>query len=748
MKRTIALLSCGCLLASVALLGVGAAADGEPPLADAGLDQQVPQNATVLLDAAGSRDPDGTIQSYRWTIRTPDGRTVRPADPGAARTAFVARQRGRYEVTVTVWDDDGHLAADTLYVDVGPSSEPSGPDVPDTPAPPSPSDPGPTSQPDTASEPSDPAAAPAAAARSAPATPTCPDGQRYLRAFDRCAGVSGQPPTIAIEGPTVVQPGSEHTYRAEASDFPDGIDRIEWGGGETGSMVLRQFSDEPNRQVTLTATVHDGEGNSRTARHTVYVGAPDPPPSVEVTVPEEGCVDQQVSFEGTATARGSDRIERTWWPGPGPVFTPGDPGVYSRTFKASDDDGQTATDTAQIRITECEAPNIIVNELGGPTETDRILIMGTDTHLQATREVANLTRLSYGEDANRMGGGLIGNLADGAEGIGHVARGAGETLVGQNEKVLARNSVNQSLARRAVRLSQGEYGRVNLDPTESPQELLFEDDRALANPTVVDGLDPDADRYVIVVKQGSRQNIVDRVQNGRKGIERQTAPIESSEDATVGEAPSDSSGWTPLDVADPALETGETVLDRASDAYNEGRTFTDRLLDDGNSPEDMAEIVGDSLGLGSVGETLEQSSTDSESDAGGSESTDETADSGSPDASADDASGSDDGGSSSEDAGGDVVDQVTDVVEDVNPFSDSDGESTEHGDDSGGSSTSSSDTESDPGDDSDSGSDSVSWSLPDSTGGSSSDSGSSGSSSSDDSGSTTIDTGSGSAWDF
>jgi hypothetical protein len=347
-----------------------------------------------------------------------------------------------------------------------------------------------------------------------------------------------------------------------------------------------------------------------------------------------------------------------------------------------------------------------------------------------------------------MGGGLIGNLADGAEGIGHVARGAGETLVGQNEKVLARNSVNQSLARRAVRLSQGEYGRVNLDPTESPQELLFEDDRALANPTVVDGLDPDADRYVIVVKQGSRQNIVDRVQNGRNGIERQTAPIESSEDATVGEAPSDSSGWTPLDVADPALETGETVLDRASDAYNEGRTFTDRLLDDGNSPEDMAEIVGDSLGLGSVGETLEQSSTDSESDAGGSESTDETADSGSPDASADDTGGSDDGGSSSEDAGGDVVDQVTDVVEDVNPFSDSDGESTEHGDDSGGSSTSSSDTESDPGDDSDSGSDSVSWSLPDSTGGSSSDSGSSGSSSSDDSGSTTIDTGSGSAWDF
>jgi PBP1b-binding outer membrane lipoprotein LpoB len=37
-----------------------------PPVADAGVDQDVPYKSEVILDASASSDPDGTIVSYEW----------------------------------------------------------------------------------------------------------------------------------------------------------------------------------------------------------------------------------------------------------------------------------------------------------------------------------------------------------------------------------------------------------------------------------------------------------------------------------------------------------------------------------------------------------------------------------------------------------------------------------------------------------------------------------------------------------
>lgn len=106
----------------------------ESPLADAGLDQEVTKGATVLLDGTGSRDPDGRIERYRWTIRTPDNATVTPDCPGCARTRFTPSSVGRYRVTLTVTDDDGATSSDTLYVEVSPGTDPevsiSGPQQP------------------------------------------------------------------------------------------------------------------------------------------------------------------------------------------------------------------------------------------------------------------------------------------------------------------------------------------------------------------------------------------------------------------------------------------------------------------------------------------------------------------------------------------------------------------------------------------------------------------------------------------
>jgi hypothetical protein len=113
------------LAASVAGTGVASADGNEPPLAAAGLDQTVSEGTVVYLDAGGSTDPDGTIEDYRWEITAPNGSTLSPACGSCARTHFRANQSGEYTVTVTVTDDDGATASDTLYVTAETSASPS-----------------------------------------------------------------------------------------------------------------------------------------------------------------------------------------------------------------------------------------------------------------------------------------------------------------------------------------------------------------------------------------------------------------------------------------------------------------------------------------------------------------------------------------------------------------------------------------------------------------------------------------------
>lgn len=107
----------GLVVLSLAFVGVAAA--NEPPLAEAGLDQDGAVNRTVHLDAGGSLDPDGSIAGYEWTIESPDGSITTPNCRTCAQTWFVPRQPGRYNVTVRVTDEGGASREDTLFVDVG-----------------------------------------------------------------------------------------------------------------------------------------------------------------------------------------------------------------------------------------------------------------------------------------------------------------------------------------------------------------------------------------------------------------------------------------------------------------------------------------------------------------------------------------------------------------------------------------------------------------------------------------------------
>lgn len=130
--RRVVILLVVCLGVTAGTVGV-AAGTAEEPLADAGLDQSVKQGTTVYLDAGGSVSPDSEIVGFEWEIERPDGTTTTPACRSCERTNFRPTRTGIYNATVTVTDEEGRSATDTLRVTVTESEPPevtiSGPEI-------------------------------------------------------------------------------------------------------------------------------------------------------------------------------------------------------------------------------------------------------------------------------------------------------------------------------------------------------------------------------------------------------------------------------------------------------------------------------------------------------------------------------------------------------------------------------------------------------------------------------------------
>lgn len=89
----------------------------QPPTADAGFDRSVNDadnsgSENITLDGSGSSDPDGQIVNYRWT----EGPTVL-AD-GASATPAVTLTVGTHTIQLTVTDDAGDTASDTVTITV------------------------------------------------------------------------------------------------------------------------------------------------------------------------------------------------------------------------------------------------------------------------------------------------------------------------------------------------------------------------------------------------------------------------------------------------------------------------------------------------------------------------------------------------------------------------------------------------------------------------------------------------------
>ncbi len=95
-----------------------------PPTANAGADQSITLPANSVIVSGNGIDNDGTIVSYQWTkISGPSSYSI--VNQSSASTKITGLQEGVYEFLLTVTDNKGSAASDTLQVTVVASAVPS-----------------------------------------------------------------------------------------------------------------------------------------------------------------------------------------------------------------------------------------------------------------------------------------------------------------------------------------------------------------------------------------------------------------------------------------------------------------------------------------------------------------------------------------------------------------------------------------------------------------------------------------------
>lgn len=95
-----------------------------PPIADAGPDQslQLSQNSLqVLLNGAGSSDPDGSPLSFNWTLSAPTGSNAVLNDKTLANPVFTADVAGTYTAQLQVFDGKAYSQIDTVTITIQPA---------------------------------------------------------------------------------------------------------------------------------------------------------------------------------------------------------------------------------------------------------------------------------------------------------------------------------------------------------------------------------------------------------------------------------------------------------------------------------------------------------------------------------------------------------------------------------------------------------------------------------------------------
>jgi hypothetical protein len=88
------------------------------PVADAGTDQTISfPDSTLTISGANSNDTDGSISNYEWTmVEGPAPATI--VNPASPSTVINNLHTGEYTFVLTVVDDKGAVARDTLLISV------------------------------------------------------------------------------------------------------------------------------------------------------------------------------------------------------------------------------------------------------------------------------------------------------------------------------------------------------------------------------------------------------------------------------------------------------------------------------------------------------------------------------------------------------------------------------------------------------------------------------------------------------
>ena len=88
------------------------------PRADAGPDHAVNEDSTVLLNAAGSSDPDGDGLTFHWDLLSATGPAVTLSSASSPMPTFFAADNGSYTFRLTVSDGFGGSATDDVVIAV------------------------------------------------------------------------------------------------------------------------------------------------------------------------------------------------------------------------------------------------------------------------------------------------------------------------------------------------------------------------------------------------------------------------------------------------------------------------------------------------------------------------------------------------------------------------------------------------------------------------------------------------------
>lgn len=288
-------------------------AENTPPVAAAGMDQNVKTGAAVTLDGSASRDADDDTLDYAWTLTAPTGSQAKLSDTQAAKPMFTADEPGRYEARLVVDDGEAESEADTVVIT-------------------------------------------AATANSAP----------VAMAGDDVNATAGQP--VTLDGSASSDADADTlTYAWTLTDRPEGS-ATTLTDAET---VRPMFTPDIAGTYTAELTVNDGSLDSEADSVTVTVAAANSVPVADAGADRDVVTGKTVALDGSASRDADgDPLSYRWSfvsrpdgaevnlssaDTVAPEFTPDVAGEYVVRLVTSDGEADSASDTVVITAARANA---------------------------------------------------------------------------------------------------------------------------------------------------------------------------------------------------------------------------------------------------------------------------------------------------------------------------------------------------------------------------------------------------------